>query len=85
MYNYVYMRTNVVLSDDLVAEIDKLAGVRKRSKFLEEAARERVEREKLHAAFEKARGILKDDPRFSTRAKVRKYIRNFRRKNSYRF
>ncbi|MBI2326850.1 hypothetical protein HYU92_00880 [Candidatus Curtissbacteria bacterium] len=79
------MRTNVILPDDLIAEIDKIAGARKRSKFLEEAARDRIESEKLMDAFEKARGILKNDPRFATRAKVRKYIRDFRRKNSYRF
>ena len=79
------MRTNVILPNDLVAEIDKLAGERKRSKFLEEAARDRIEAEKLKVAFEKARGILKGDPRFDTRSKVRKYIRDFRRRNSYRF
>lgn len=74
-----------MLPDDLIIEIDKRAGARMRSKFLEEAARERLYREKLSDAFEKARGILKDDSRFSTRVKVRKYIRDFRRKNSYRF
>lgn len=79
------MRTNVILPDELVAEIDKIAGPRNRSKFLEETARERIYEEKLKKAFEEARGILKDDPRFSTRAKVRKYIRDFRRKNSVRF
>ena len=51
------MRANVVLPDDLIVEIDKRAGARMRSKFLEEAARERLEREKLSEAFEKARGI----------------------------
>ena len=85
MYSCVYMRTNVILPDNLVAEIDRIAGARKRSEFLAEAVRERIYREKLKVAFEKARGILKDDPRFATSAKVRKYIRDFRRKNSYRF
>lgn len=79
------MRTNVILPDDLIIEIDKRAGARMRSKFLEEAARERLEREKLDKVFNEARGILKDDPRFSTPAKVRKYIRDFRKKNSVRF
>ena len=32
------MRANVVLPDDLIREIDKIAGARKRSEFLEEAA-----------------------------------------------
>lgn len=85
MYSCVYMRTNVVLPDNLVAEIDRIAGARKRSEFIAEAARERIEREKLEKAFGEARGILKDDPRFSTSAKVHKYIRDFRKKNSVRF
>ena len=85
VYNCVYMRTNIVLPNDLIIEIDKLAGARKRSKFLEEAARERIEAAKLEKAFEEARGILKDDPRFSSSVKVRKYIRDFRKKNSVRF
>lgn len=85
VYSYVYMRTNVILPDDLVLEIDKVAGARGRSRFLEKAARLRLEEEKLERAFAEARGILKDDPRFSTRAKIRKYIRDFRKKNSVRF
>ena len=85
VYSYVYMRANVVLPDDLVREIDILAGAKKRSKFLEEAARERIAATKLEKAFNEARGILKDDPRFSSSAKVRKYIRDFRKKNSVRF
>ena len=79
------MRTNVMLPDNLVAEIDKIAGARKRSEFLARAARERIEAEKLERAFEAARGILRDDSRFSTSAKVRKYIRDFRKKNTVRF
>ena len=79
------MRANVVLPNDLIMEIDRIAGARKRSKFLEEAAREKIKAEKLDKAFATARGILKNDSRFSTSAKVRKYIRDFRRTNSVRF
>ena len=79
------MRANVVLPDDLVREIDKLAGTKKRSKFLEEAAKERLKEIRLDKALKEAAGILKDDPRFSTSAKVRKYIHDFRKKNSFRY
>jgi len=79
------MRANVVLPDDLIAEIDKLAGSRGRSAFLAEAARDRIRRAKFDVALKKSAGILKDDPRFSTRAKIRKYIRDYRRKNSFRY
>ena len=78
------MRANVMLPDDLVAEIDRIAGARKRSEFLVRAAREKIKAEKLDKAFLSARGILKNDPRFSTSAKVRKYIRDFRKNNSVR-
>lgn len=79
------MRTNVILPNDLVAEIDKLAGARKRSDFLAKAARMAIENEKIEKAFSDAKGILKDDPKFSTRAKVRNYIRDFRLSNSLRY
>ena len=85
MCTIVCMRTNVILPDDLVREIDKLAGARKRSEYITKTLRERIYREKLDKAFAEARGILKDDPRFSTRAKVRAYIRKFRKENSYRY
>lgn len=81
----VCMRTNVVLPDELIREIDKIAGTRKRSEFIAETLRGRLYREKLDKALTKARGILKDDSRFSTRVKVRSYIRKFRKENSYRF
>lgn len=74
-----------MLPDDLVREIDKYAGAGRRSKFLEEAARERIKRTKLDKALSNAAGILKDDLRFSTSAKVRKYIRDFRKENSFRY
>lgn len=85
MYNYVYMRTNVVLPSDLIAEIDRLAGARKRSEFLEEAAREKIAKVNFDKTFEAVKGIFKDYPEFATRAKVRRYIRKFRKENSFRY
>lgn len=52
-------RIHVVMSDEVLAEIDRAIGARGRSRFLEEAAREklaRLELEALHATKGIARG-----------------------------
>ena len=51
-------RTHVVMPKELVAAIDKLVGRRARSKFLTEAAEEKVRRERLSRAMEKVAGSL---------------------------
>ncbi len=54
------MRTHVVLPKDLVEAIDRLAGQRKRSQFIEDAIRERVDRARRIELFERMAGSLKD-------------------------
>ena len=53
-------RTHVILSDDVMAAIDEQVGERGRSRFLEEAAREKLERLELEAAIRRGAGLLKD-------------------------
>ena len=53
------VRTHVVLSAELVRQIDGLVGKRKRSAFIEEAVEERVKRERLLKALEATAGALK--------------------------
>jgi len=53
------VRTHVVLSAELVRQIDELVGKRKRSAFIEEAVEERVKRERLGRALEETVGALK--------------------------
>lgn len=55
-------RTHVILDDELLADIDKLVGERGRSRFLEEAAREKLDRERLRDAIQATAGLLKDKP-----------------------
>ena len=43
------MRTHMVLPDELVESIDSLVGKRKRSRFVQEAIREKLRRETLIA------------------------------------
>lgn len=74
------MRTHVVLPDDLVAGIDKLVGKRKRSRFVEEAVRYKLERERLGKALKEGAGILRaeDHPEWSTSEKVSEWVRKSR-------
>jgi predicted transcriptional regulator len=52
----VRIATNLTLPPELVAEVDALAGRRNRSRFVEEAVRARLRRERLGTAIEKAAG-----------------------------
>ena len=45
-------RTHVVIADEVVDAMDRLVGARGRSRFLEEAAREKLARLELEAALE---------------------------------
>jgi metal-responsive CopG/Arc/MetJ family transcriptional regulator len=52
------MRTHVVLPPDLVAEVDRLVGARRRSQFFADAAVEKLARLKLAETAARAAGSL---------------------------
>lgn len=52
-------RTRVVVSDEVLGEIDRRVGARGRSRFLEEAAREKLARLELEEALQATRGIVR--------------------------
>lgn len=81
------LRTHVVLPEDLVAEVDRLAGKRKRSAFIEDAVRSKVRREKLGEALQKCAGILNPDdyPYWSTPEKTSEWVRESRRRDDERW
>jgi metal-responsive CopG/Arc/MetJ family transcriptional regulator len=56
----MFMRTHVLLPTELVKEVDRVAGSRRRSRFVEEAIREHLRREALSAALDDSAGILSD-------------------------
>lgn len=74
-------RTHVILSDDVISAIDKRVGERGRSRFLEEAAREKLERLELDDAFVSVAGILdeRDFPEFTDQASINEWVRAQRR------
>lgn len=74
-------RTHVVLSDEVIAAIDEHVGERGRSRFLEEAAREKLERLELEAAISEGSGLLKARhyPHWRDTAAVQDWVRTSRR------
>ena len=75
-------RTHVILSDEVLVAIDEIAGERGRSQFLEQAAKEKLERLALADALEATAGIARGSSyahwrdRRSTAAWVRKTRRS---------
>jgi metal-responsive CopG/Arc/MetJ family transcriptional regulator len=74
-------RTHVILSDEVMDAIDEKVGQRGRSRFLEEAAREKLERLELEAALRKCAGILKakDYPEWRDQESINEWVRAQRR------
>ena len=56
------VRTNLVLPRELVAEIDRVAGPRGRSRFVAEVLEQAVRRERQRAAMRAGIGMLVDHP-----------------------
>ncbi len=80
------MRTHVILPEDLVKSVDDLAGKGKRSQFIEEAIREKLRIDTLHAALEATAGAFsaKDHPHWDTPEKVASWVRESRRESDKR-
>ena len=77
-------RTHVVLSDELVKEIDTLVGSRQRSNFITQAAeRELVRLRQLQALDQLVPWNEKDHPELKLGAA--KYVRKLRREYDQRF
>jgi predicted transcriptional regulator len=53
-------RTHIVLPREVVDDVDRLVGHRRRSQFMAEAVQEKLRREKLSAALAATAGALKD-------------------------
>lgn len=54
------MRMHIELDDDLVAEVDRLAGPRGRSDFVREALRMAIDRQVRAEALRRAAGVIDD-------------------------
>jgi hypothetical protein len=80
--NYVRMavRTNLMLPPELVAEVDRIAGPRNRSRYVAEAVNARLRRDRLKEVWDRSFGILKteDHPEWATSEMVVEWVRALR-------
>ena len=75
------VRTHVLLPRDLVAELDRRIGQRRRSRFIEEAVQEKLARERQREALTEAVGVLnpEDYPYWSTPEQTSEWVHALRR------
>jgi hypothetical protein len=81
----VTKRTHVVLSDQLVKEIDTLVGARQRSSFLTQAAEHELMRLRQLKALESAAGAWKDKDHPELKQGAAKWVRKIRQEAERRF
>ncbi|MBI4690309.1 MAG: hypothetical protein HY754_08605 [Nitrospirae bacterium] len=74
------VKTHVIFPSELIEAIDKSVGGRKRSKFIVEATKEKLEELKLRQALEVAAGSWKDQnhPDLKTQKDIRAYLKKTR-------
>ncbi len=77
-------RTHVVVSDEVMQAIDARVGQRGRSRFLEQAAREKLERLALEESLRETSGMLGEGlhPEWADRDSSRQWVRATRRSES---
>ena len=80
------MRTHVILPEELVKAVDAHAGKGKRSRFIEEAVREKLRKDVLLSALRKTAGVLsaEDHPEWATSEKVAAWVRESRQQSDRR-
>ena len=71
------VRTNLLLPEALVREVDKYAGPRGRSRFVAEALEAKLKRERLRVAIKESAGVLsaEDYPYWATSEDVVEWVR----------
>ncbi len=74
------IRAHVILPEDLLERVDRVAGKRRRSRFVEEAVREKLAREAQKATLEAGAGILskEDYPEWSTPEDISRWVSSLR-------
>jgi hypothetical protein len=77
-------RAHVVLSEDLVREIDKIAGSRGRSAFLADLAEREIKRQQLLNMFKREEPIWKDEDHPELEQGAAAWVRKIRAENDDR-
>lgn len=71
-------RTNLTLPEELLAEVDALAGPRGRSRYVAEAVARRVRRDKLGKAIRESAGAMVGKPGAMNREQVSAWVEKLR-------
>jgi metal-responsive CopG/Arc/MetJ family transcriptional regulator len=71
-------RTNVTLPEELLREVDEIAGPRGRSQFVADAVTYKVKRERLRRALDAARGAAVGTPSYMTPDEAYRWVRSMR-------
>ena len=74
----VLARTNLTLPEELLREVDELAGVRGRSRYVAEAVAQRVKRDKLGKALQETRGVMLGKPGRRTPEEITRWVEELR-------
>jgi hypothetical protein len=77
-------RAHVVLSEDLVREIDKIAGARGRSAFLADLAEREIKRQQLLNMFKREEPIWEDEDHPELEHGAAAWVRKIRAENDDR-
>jgi hypothetical protein len=78
-------RAHVVLPEDLVREIDKIAGSRGRSAFLADLARREIKRQRLLELFKRKEPIWKDKDHPELKHGAAAWVQKMRAQDEVRF
>ena len=77
-------RAHIILPEDLLAEVDRLVGERGRSAFLTEVVQREIQRRKLLAALQEARGCWKTEQHPELRDGSEPFVDRLRAENDER-
>jgi len=72
------VRTNLMLPDDLVKQVDHFAGPRGRSRYVAEALERSVRRDRLREVIDETAGAWADHPLWKTSEDVVEWVRALR-------
>ena len=80
------VKAHITLPKNILETIDKLAGKRGRSKFMKEAAEEKIDRERFLKALKESVGAWKDKnhPELSSIKDIHRYVRKMREESNKR-
>jgi predicted transcriptional regulator len=80
----MHVRTNLMLPEDLVAQVDAVAGPRGRSRYVARAIERQLQRDRWWAAAQAAAGAWTADahPEFATSEAVQAWVRAGRAEGS---